>query len=154
MIPFAKNMRNKPNTFIPVKQIDTWIDRYINSPASPIRVHDLSKVWWPATDMQFGLRAILLRQFGCGSNEGRRKKKKQKTWKKGVSQSPLESSKLAGDNGIVNWGKSFPKASVRIVLETSGQIESDGRSLKNGLKPSRIKWRRRIFSNPEYEFFH
>lgn len=155
MIPFAKNMKNKPNTFIPVKQIDTWIDRYINSPASPTRVHDLSKVWWPATDMQFGLRAILLRQFGCGfvrmKEEG---KKKQKTWKKGVSQSPLESSKLAGDNGIVNWGKSFPKASVRIVLETSGQIESDGRSLKNGLKPSRIKWRRRIFSNPEYEFFH
>lgn len=38
------------------------------------------------------------------SNEGRRKKekKKQKTSKKGVSQSPLESSKLAGDNGIVN----------------------------------------------------
>lgn len=115
MIPFAKNMKNKPNTFIPVKQIDTWIDRYINSPASPTRVHDLSKVWWPATDMQFGLRAILLRQFGCGfvrmKEEG---KKKQKTWKKGVSQSPLESSKLAGDNGIVNWGKSFPKASVRM----------------------------------------
>lgn len=84
----------------------------------------------------------------------KKEKKKQKTWKKGVSQSPLESSKLAGDNGIVNWGKSFPKASVRIVLETSGQIESDGRSLKNELKPSRIKWRRRIFSNPEYEFFH
>ena len=85
----------------------------------------------------------------------KKKKKKQKTSKKGVSQSPLESSKLAGDNGIVNWGKSFPKASVRIVLEASGQIESDGRSLKNGLKPSRIKWRRRrIFSNPGYEFFH
>lgn len=47
-ILFAKNMRNKPNTFIPVKQIDTWIDRYINSPAceSPMCVHvfDLSKV--------------------------------------------------------------------------------------------------------------
>ena len=84
-----------------------------------------------------------------------KRKKKQKTSKKGVSQSPLESSKLAGDNGIVNWGKSFPKASVRIVLEASGQIESDGRSLKNGLKPSRIKWRRRrIFSNLGYEFFH
>lgn len=86
MIPFAKNMKNKPNTFIPVKQIDTWIDRYINSPASPIRVHDLSKVWWPATDMQFGLRAILLRQFGCGfvrmKEEGKKKNKKRerKEW--------------------------------------------------------------------------
>lgn len=155
MIPFAKNMRNKPNTFIPVKQIDTWIDRYINSPASPTRARSLESLM--ACDgyaVRFTSHFIATVWLWFRSNEGRRKKKKQKTWKKGVSQSPLESSKLAGDNGIVNWGKSFPKASVRIVLETSGQIESDGRSLKNGLKPSRIKWRRRIFSNPEYEFFH
>lgn len=160
MIPFAKNMRNKPNTFIPVKQIDIWIDSYINSSAYEAYTFSFAYTF-SISRKSDGLRRICIRftshfiatvWLWFRSNE--EEEKKQKTWKKGVSQSPLESSKLAGDNGIVNWGKSFPKASVRIVLEASGHIESDGRSLKNGLKPSRIKWRRRIFSNPGYEFFH
>ncbi|KAK1130880.1 hypothetical protein K0M31_017184 [Melipona bicolor] len=60
----------------------------------------------------------------------------EKAEERGVSQSPLEFGKLAGDNGVVIRGKSSAKASVRVVLGASGQIERDGRSLRNGLKLS------------------
>ena len=97
--------------------------------------------------MHAGLRAVLLRQFGRGLIRMKKKRKKEKGEKRvekrmekveerGVSQSPLEFGKLAGDNGVVIRGKSSAKASVRVVLGASGQIERDGRSLRNGLKLS------------------
>lgn len=113
MIPFTRNTRNKPNTFIPVnKSISGSIDIGDQFTAclevyTRVRFRALESLM--ACDgyaVRFTSHFIATVWLWFRSNEEKREKKKKqkacKKRKKGVSQSPLESGKLAGDNGIIN----------------------------------------------------
>lgn len=112
MIPFTRNTRNKPNTFIPVNKsisgsIDTG-DQFTACLEVYTRVRFRALETLMACDgyaVRFTSHFIATVWLWFRSNEEKREKKKQKACKKrkkGVSQSPLESGKLAGDNGIIN----------------------------------------------------